>query len=286
MNRSPFRFRTGSKPLRPGVGREAVIQCLASSQVRPRADSEDPSRSVMPVEDVSVFVEDKRRAEVPPSLGEEGFTLLSHRSPFADFDDVERVERLYLPDIETLVAAETGASFAWALPRPVVRRAGVRGETRSRVVNDGIAPVAHVDYSPAALDALAEAAAGRRGRAAPAWHRLVLYTAWRAISPPPQDWPLAICDVRTVGPQDLVPADAIANAGALSYSAEFLMLRKSPRHRWGYFPDMVAEEVLLFRQLDSACDGPSGCPHVSFAAPSAAASPRVSIEVRICAFFD
>jgi hypothetical protein len=154
------------------------------------------------------------------------------------------------------------------------------------VVNDGIAPVAHVDYSRASLAMLTEAAAARRGCATPKWRRLALFTIWRAISPPPQDWPLAICDVRTVRSEDLVAADAIANAGALAYSAEFLMLRQAPRHRWSYYPDMTADEVLLFQQLDSARQGPSGCPHVSFAAPSAQASPRVSIEARICAFFE
>lgn len=240
----------------------------------------------MPVEQVRVPIENMRAASSHASLRAEGFALLRHQSGVTDFEDPEQLERVYLPETEALVAAETGASFAWALPRPVLRSAAAWAGGAAGVVRDGVAPVAHVDYSRASAGALVDAAASRRGVSAPPWRRLVLYTLWRALSPPPQDRPLAICDVRTVAPADLVAADAIANPGALTYSAEFLMLRHSPRHRWCWYPDMLPDEPLLFQQLDTAADGPSGCPHVSFFAEPAGGSPRVSIETRICAFFD
>lgn len=240
----------------------------------------------MPIVDVPVDVHDARRAVPAPGLSEEGFVLVQHRSRVREFNNAEALETVYLPEAEALVRELTGAAHAWALPRPVLRSAQHEAAARPGVVHDGTAPVAHVDYSAASVSLLAAAAAARRGRQAPAWRRLLLFTVWRSLRPPPQDRPLALCDLRTLADRDLVAADAIANPGALAHEAEFLMLLPSPVHRWCYFSDMVPEEALVFQQLDSAAAGPSGCPHTSFALSASAAVPRLSIEARVCAFFE
>ena len=36
---------------------------------------------------------------------------------------------------------------------------------------------------------------------------------WRALSPPPQDVPLALCDARTLAHADLIAADAVFETG-------------------------------------------------------------------------
>jgi hypothetical protein len=263
---------------------KAIINYVRPSPERPRADSEDPSRSVMPLAQVPVEIEDVRAAA--PSLDQEGFALVRHESRVSDFGDESVVDGVYLPEAEALVKAASGADRAWALPRPVLRSER-HGESEGAVIRDRIAMVAHIDYSPVSIPALVAAAAQRRGETAPPWRRLILYTVWRSLRPPPQDRPLALCDLSTVAAQDLVPADAIANPGALAYSAEFLMLLPSERHRWCYFPDMLPDEALVFQQLDSAATGPSGCPHTSFLLAGAAVpAPRLSIEARVCAFFD
>ena len=241
----------------------------------------------MPTIDRSVVVQDGRGSCPAPSLEREGFTLVRHRSRVDDFEDRDQIESLYLPEVEELIREATGASYAWALPRPVLRSQGHSAAKPPGVVKDSTAPVAHVDYSPKAIPDLVAAAQARRGASAPAWRRFALYTVWRSLRPPPQDRPLALCDLRTVGANDLVPADAIANPGALAHVAEFLMLLPNPTHRWVFFPDMIPEEALLFQQLDSTATGPSGCPHTSFPLPAAGASvPRLSIEARVCAFFE
>ena len=145
----------------------------------------------------------------------------------------------------------------------------------------------HIDHSPASIPMLIAAAEQRRGEGAPPWTRIAFYTVWRSLSEPPQDRPLALCDLRTVDESELVRADAIANPGSLAYQSEFLMLLHNARHRWSYFSNMVPGEALLFKQFDSAARGPSGCPHVSVRSPDAgAAVPRLSIEARVCAFFE
>ena len=266
----------------------AVLRYLGRSSQRPRADSESPSRSVMPTLEVPILAFDAREASPPPSLAVEGFTLSTHESRIGDFGDADQIETIYLPEVEELVRVASGAYEAWALPKPVLRSESHSQSPAGGVIRDATAPVAHVDYSKAAIPELVAAAQRRRpDEPPPPWKRFVLYTVWRSLRPPPQDRPLALCDLRTVDEQDLAPADAVANPGALSHTAEFLMLRPNPRHRWCYFADMLPSEALIFQQLDSAATGPSGCPHTSFdAAGSGATRPRLSIEARVCAFFD
>ena len=263
-----------------------LVGYLSSAAARPRADSENPASSVMPTIELPVLANDVRGASPAPSLDAEGFTLVAHTSQVADFRDASQVDGIYLAEAEELVKGATGADRAWALPRPVLRSES-HFEPPSEVIRDRTAPVAHIDYSAVSIPALIAAAARRRQSDAPAWKRFVLYTIWRSLRPPPQDRPIALCDLRTVRDEDLVGADAIANPGALAYSAEFLMLLPNPQHRWCYFSDMMPTEALLFQQLDSAAAGPSGCPHVSFALPHVEAElPRLSIEARVCAFFE
>ena len=240
----------------------------------------------MPTLALQLAVEDMRRASPAPSLAAEGFALLPHASQTRDFEDLDQLENVYLPEAEALVKSISGAACAWALPRPVLRSEQHGPRSDSAAIKDATAPVAHVDYSAVSIPTLIEAVERRRGERVPPWRRLILYTLWRSLRAPPQDRPLALCDLRTVEGGDLVAADAIANPGALSHAAEFLMLTPNPRHRWCYFPDMVPEEVLIFQQLDSAASGPSGCPHMSFAAPVEAAATRLSIEARVCAMFE
>ena len=265
----------------------ALIKYLGCPSPRPRADSEDPSRSVLPTVEVSVLAHDARDASTAPRLDVQGFALFAHESRVTDFDDADQLEATYLPEVEELVRTASGASRAWALPRPVLRSERHSSTAGLGVVRDVPAPVAHIDYSAGAIPALVAAASERRGERSPSWKRFVLYTVWRSLRPPPQDRPLAVCDLRTVEKQDLVPSDAIANPGALAHDAEFLMLLANARHEWRYFADMLPNEALIFQQLDSASAGPSGCPHTSFAMPgSEAAAPRLSIEARVCAFFE
>lgn len=270
---------------RRGPGFHATIIYLRASSVAPRADSDDPSRSVMPTEEVRAFIHDLRGA-APPSLDEEGFALIDQRTAVRDFTDPDELDRVYLPEAEELVRAATGASAAWSLPRPVLRSER-HGHLEGGVVRDRTAPMPHVDYPSTSIPFLIGAAEQRMGRPAPPWRRFRLYNLWRSLSEPPQDRPLALCDLRTVDARDLVSAEAIANPGALAYSTEFQMLLPNPRHRWCYFSDMTPGDVLLFQQVDSAATGPSGCPHTSVSAPRAkGAVPRLSLEVRVCAFFD
>jgi hypothetical protein len=184
------------------------------------------------------------------------------------------------------VKSVSGADHVFAYPRSV-QRSNRHPARRNGVIADVIAPIAHIDATERSIDLLAAASLARAGRNEAPGRRVAYYTVWRSISPPPQDQALALCDVRSVREADLVPADAIQNPGSVDARVEYYLLRANPEHRWFYYSGMSPTEVLLFRQFDSDVEGPSGCPHSSFAHPDhSSAPPRLSIEARACAFFE
>jgi hypothetical protein len=166
--------------------------------------------------------------------------------------------------------------------------AGVRFSPRSdRKHWLGPAGWAHVDFEAKEIDQMLHAALERTGRAFRPFSRYVMYQGWRALSPPPQDYPLALCDGRTVEPGDLVPIDYLQDAGGREGVVRSWGCRYSPRHQWWYYPDMTIDEMLVFKGFDSRqADSPCTL-HVAFDDPSAVRpTPRTSYESRYFALFD
>lgn len=262
----------------------ARIGYLADGTSRPRADRIQPERSVVPFEGRELPIHDMRHAADPASLSEEGFTLVRHKSRVIDFTDAAEVEEIYLAEVEELVRQASGATRVFALPHPVLRSSR-HAPDASGMITEVPAPIAHTDFTDRSIQAAAAAALARAGATVADTRRIMIYTVWRSLRAPPQDRPLALCDIRTVAMTDLVRADAVGNPGSAEVESEFYLLKANDRHRWCYYSAMTPDEVLIFRQSDSISDGPSGCPHTSFIHPeNREAVPRLSIEARACVF--
>jgi hypothetical protein len=54
------------------------------------------------------------------------------------------------------------------------------------------------------------------------------YSTWRTLVPVLEDRPLALCDSRSVDPEDLIPADRIIPTRV----GEVYYLKYNARHRW------------------------------------------------------
>ena len=113
--------------------------------------------------------------------------------------------------------------------------------------------------------------------------RFAVVNVWKPIRGPVAQAPLAVCDARTIAPDDLVPTD-------LRYrdrDGEVYSLRWSPRHAWFYYPRMEADEALLLKCYDSAQDRARFTAHSAFDDPASApdAPARESVEVRTLAFW-
>jgi hypothetical protein len=117
--------------------------------------------------------------------------------------------------------------------------------------------------------------------------RFAVIQTWRALSPPPQDRPLAVLDRRTISPEDIVLSKYVFGQrgdeqGFLNYS-----FRYNPAHRWAYISNMTAEDMLVFIGFDNDDDSIPGIPHSSFdnTANFPDAKPRMSMECRAMAYW-
>ncbi|EIW75995.1 hypothetical protein CONPUDRAFT_158774 [Coniophora puteana RWD-64-598 SS2] len=117
--------------------------------------------------------------------------------------------------------------------------------------------------------------------------RFQVVNLWRPIEREAWDWPLALCDYRSVDPEkDLIPV-------ALVYpdrEGETYGVTYNPNHRWHYLRGMTPDELVLIKCFDSLQDGSVArlTPHTAFCDPTTPeGSPyRSSIEVRAILFYD
>ena len=262
----------------------AAVPYAAPMTVRPRFHANDASRDVLDIERLAVEVANARSSDTPPQLEREGFQLFRHRSAIADFRDPAIIEERHSGEIRELLLEVSGADAVTVVPRGVLRFAE-RSPECGQYDNSHPARFVHVDVSDATAGVFATQAnpfPDRRLR------RFCQYNVWRALSPPPQDVPLAVCDARTVEPADLVPADAVFDStSAPEWSFEALVVLGSARHRWSYFRDMDRDEVLVFKTNDSGPARAHCVPHVAVDDPGCppGVPPRMSIEMRGTAYW-
>ena len=258
-----------------------MIAYSGRSVPRPRYYANDHSRDVLDITLIEMEVADVRARE--PTLDGAGFTLIPHRSAVADFAARAAVEDIYRAEIVALVQQLSAADLV-LVGSPGILRFSERAPQSGALDNSRPARFAHVDVSDATAAALAQ-------RAAPPGRplaRFVHYNIWRALSAPPQDVPLAVCDARSVAAADLIAADAIFDSpGKPEWSFEGLVLAHAAVHRWYWFPDMHPDEALVFKTHDSDRTRAHCVPHVAFdhSACPAHAAPRASIEMRALALW-
>ena len=224
-------------------------------------------------------------------LDTHGFEIVTHRSAVSDFTNKPEVDAVYIPEVLEFVRERTGAdevaSRGW-----VLRRSAAPAENSSQPA----AALVHIDYGPEGAAMTAPRVYAEQFPDGPGYSRALATSVWRVFSPPPQDWPLALCDFRSVRDEegrpnqlyfvDRVPDDPFAEideSKMITSGSEFVY---SPAHEWWYFPDMNRDEVLFFVFNDSDHSRAWRVVHTAFRDPSVeAAVPRHSIEFRTFAFF-
>lgn len=267
---------------------KAQVNYTAPMRVRARFYANDHSRDNLVLDPHEVEIEDARFSADPPTLEREGFVLVRHKSAVRDFRDPAEVSRVYTAEVERLILDLTGADQVIVNSMGILRF-GERSPEAGTRMNSWPARFIHIDLSdPTGVDFAAGALPGgleelKKKR------RYAYYNVWRVISEPPQDVPLAVCDARSLSPEDLMTADAVFDApGQPEWGFEALLVHYNPRHRWLYFSNMSRDEALVFKTHDSDPAEPHHCPHTAFDDPTCPSGvpPRVSIEIRAHAFFD
>jgi hypothetical protein len=258
-----------------------VINYAARTHGRPRYYANDHSRDVLDIDAQNMAVIDARGSS--PSLDVEGFTLVQHQSDVADFADETAVWTVHRAEIAALVQSLSGADLVLVNAPGLLRFSEKSGRAGS-LNNSMPARFAHVDIT----DATARTFAAQSTPEGKTIRRHAHYNVWRAISDPPQDVPLAVCDARSVGENDLIVADAIFDApDQPEWSFEGWVVAHSPSHRWHWFSNMNRNEALVFKTNDSDPSKARCVPHVAFDDPDCPedAPPRISIEMRAIAYW-
>jgi hypothetical protein len=263
-------------------GIEANLNYILPSAEKPYAYAYDPppgqpQRSGRYAER-RVTIRNGRHVSGLLSLDLQGFTLHRHRSAVADFYDGGEVRNVYCPEVEKLVAAATGADRVVAFDHNLrnsspSRPAGVK-QPVSRVHND----FTEKSGPQRARAVLGDALADRLLKG-----RFAFVNAWRPIRGSLVDWPLALCDARSMQPSDFIATDLIyPDRVGETYAVTY-----DERHRWFYFPAMQRDEVVLIKCYDSDRARARFTAHAAFQDPTAPmdAPPRESIEVRTIALF-
>lgn len=240
------------------------------------------------------------------TLDTHGFVLGKHRSAIADFHDKPAVDATYLAEVEDLVTRLSGANRTAAQGWMIRTSADLSARAKQKVEgyqhSGGIQPPAgeaHVDYNEITGQRAAARVYADRFADGPGYKRYICFSLWRTFSPGPQDWPLAVCDGRTVSDEEtasntLFVVDEFPTGDALTAPVEgedqmiaATIFRHRERHRWWYFSNMQADDVLLFKFQDSDHSVTWRCPHTAFHDTSLPdAKIRESIEVRCIAYFE
>ncbi|KAG8752303.1 hypothetical protein FRC12_012039, partial [Ceratobasidium sp. 428] len=119
--------------------------------------------------------------------------------------------------------------------------------------------------------------------------RFQIINLWRPIQNPAWQFPLALCDFRTVANQP--GGDFVAST--LKYpdrDGETLAVKHNDAHRWKYLAGMTPDEFVLIKCFDSKDDGSVATftPHTAIEDPNTPpnAPDRQSIEIRALVFYD
>lgn len=277
-------------PLEPG-GREDdwVIDALS-----------DPPALVLNFRKLSVAtsITDLRRSQMHPRLDAAGFEKLdvpTRVNQQALVDGSSASLAAYQRETADLLLGMTNASAV------VFFDATFRCEKSATPRGPGFAPAhlrVHVDQNPRSARARAVVHGGAQRR----FSRFQIINVWRPLLAPVKNFPLALCDYRSLD----VGAELVATRLRFPpwlQDRENYSVKYNPAHCWYYWDGMSPGEVIVFKCHDSACQAvalgehaESGlsmevsglCPHTAFfhAAAPVTGRLRTSLELRALLFYD
>jgi hypothetical protein len=214
------------------------------------------------------------------ALDRNGFRFVRHDTKMADFYDEDEIKRVYYPEMEALIKAQSGAKRVVVFDHTLrtadkeMREAKQIREVVSRVHNDYTewsAPQRVRDILPDEAEELLK-------------RRFAIIQVWRPIRLPVETFPLAMADAQTLAPSDMI----ISERRAPGRIGQTYAIKFNPAHKWYWFPRMRREEAYVFKVFDSEKDGRARwTAHTAFVDPTSPpnAHPRESIEIRTMAFF-
>ncbi|KAG6376596.1 hypothetical protein JVT61DRAFT_1578 [Boletus reticuloceps] len=274
--------------LPPADGSQPYTNVNADSVTGERPQNWDKDPHVVDIENV-------RGSEDQYKLDNAGFQFGRQASKHTRFLNDKEIEAEYYPECVELIKKLTGASsvvifdqselslfsFGWRSIR--CRRPGEADDSPQKRQ-----PVSLVHGDQTTASSIARVHRHLPSEA-PALlkRRFQILNLWRPISNAALEWPLALCDYRSVDVnKDLVPVALIYP----NHEGETFGVKFNEAHRWKFMRDMETDEFVLFKNFDSVQDGIVAVltPHTAFEDPNSpeGAPLRQSIEIRALVFYD
>lgn len=232
------------------------------------------------------------RLAAPFTLDEHGFCLGHHETAIADWEAQYGHDSAYAAQVCDVTKRLTGADFVIPMGG-MIRTSGLTSATMQPPAAE-----AHVDFTTRSANRLAEMLYRKARPDGAGYDRFICFSLWRALSQPPQDMPLALCEGSSVRDEEgtantKVDVDEIPTGDALfapiageEDMVAATIFHHSPDHRWWYFPDMTPDEVIFIKFHDSDHSRAWRAPHTAFRDTSRPdAKERRSIEFRGVAYF-
>ena len=83
-----------------------------------------------------------------------------------------------------------------------------------------------------------------------------LLSVWQILTGPNDDWPLALCDFRSIDlGKDAIPTDRLHE----DHIGENELLFPNTKHKWYYLPGQLTDQLLVFQNADASGLRPSTC---------------------------
>lgn len=269
---------------------QAKVEFLATRSERPVYYASSAGRNAahqidQPMNIVAVDVEDARLRTDGDAQGEfglhpSGFELHNFPSRVQNFLDQSEIDSVYAAEIENFLEATTGCyrvhifDYTVRASDPELREFKQVREPAYLVHNDYTSNSGFVCLRESLGDEADKLAAGR----------FQIINVWRPLVDPVEDFPLALCDTRSLTAADLVDTERRAP----NHTGEIQLALHTDEQRWFYFSHMRPDEVLLFKTFDSIDGGVNPCSiHSAIRLPNAPANakPRESIEARALVFY-
>jgi hypothetical protein len=281
------------QPIRPGV--DADVNYIWN----PPDPSEQVLEFVTEAEEESTMQTLPGRAmrianarSLTTDLDREGFMLVSHVSSISDFNLIQEdpvVDQLYIDEMGDLLRELTGATNVFMLGGGKKRFGESAEDKLAPLFNAKPARYPHADNTDVSAASLVEMVGAFVDEIdLPSYSRYALYNMWRAVSPPPQDFPLAVCDAESVVLDDEVTVTAITAERSGDIRHDTTGYLHNEAHRWYYYPDMTRDEVIVFKAHDTDPTRSRRVPHTAFTDPTAppGVPTRASVEMRGLALFE
>ncbi|KAL4071857.1 hypothetical protein J3A83DRAFT_2923928 [Scleroderma citrinum] len=229
----------------------------------------------------TVQIKDVRGREDHYTLDTAGCQYYRHPAKYTTFLNDEEIKDEYYPESMELIKRLTGATRV-IIYTYVIRR-GRPASSDDTVKHKTPARLVHADQTMADAHAIVRRYLSPSDAETIIQGRFQTISFWRPISYPVVDWPLALCDFRSINAErDLVAMSVIHH----DHEDESYCAKYNPEHQWIYKSAMEPEDLLIIKTFDSV-QGGSVALHTAFQDPMTPedAPYRQSIELRAILYF-